>query len=232
MSSLAGLSRAPCSCVTRKAQRTVRALAYSPAGSGSGRGAARQAAPAGVTRAAVPGIGLNAGPSPPQRFSPVSVLPLLSSAVESSAQVALAGRSAMIGFFAAIVVESVESGRQSIFSIAPDQLTPVAAAFVVSIGAAAGLAAAAAGGALGAGAAARGGGLLEAVVSSLTATRRSASGVTQLKVDEVVDFVLDRLNASVHPAFGPLRSTVDAGATVVTVMDSFILGDDKDELPQ
>lgn len=99
---------------------------------------------------------------------------------------ALAGRSAMIGFFAALGIEAFS--ESSVFAIPSDQYTLVAAAFAASIGAAAALAAARGAGlasAGGGGAAADGAHLLEAVVSSLTASARSASGVTQLKVDEV-----------------------------------------------
>ena len=119
------------------------------------------------------------------------MLPLLSSAVESSAQMArfeaFAGRSAMIGFGAALFIEALS--ESSVFAIPSDQLAAVAAAFAVCIGAAAALAARGGAPAGGEGMsphfAADGAHQLEAVVSSLTASARSASGVTQLKVDEV-----------------------------------------------
>lgn len=148
----------------------------------------------------------------------------------------------MVGVIIAVAIECMTE-RSTFGSLGPDQTAVLAAAAVAAVAGAAALAGAAArpapipGGDPGAGLApARawwwlGAQVHEAVMSSLTGTRRSASGVTQHRVDEVVDFVVDRcLTRRVHPVFDPL---CDAGSTVVTVVDSFLLaGEDRPDLPQ
>ncbi|GBF90320.1 hypothetical protein Rsub_02426 [Raphidocelis subcapitata] len=174
--------------------------------------------------------GLNIGPlapPAPRSFRPESVLPLLSSAVESSAQVArfesAAGRSAMIGFFVAMLLEA--GTEHSLFTtIAAGQAATLAAAAAGCVAAAAAAAAAAAS----APAAPRlGAAIHEAVLSSLTATQRAASGVTQHRVDDAVDFVLSSaFAAELHPVFRPLRDAAAAGSAVAAVVDIARSGED------
>jgi hypothetical protein len=134
----------------------------------------------------------------------------------------------MVGFFVAMAFEW-GSERSTFSSLSSGEVAAAAAALLACVTAAAAAAAAGAGGARGLGA-----GIYESVLASLTATQRSGSGVTQVKVDQVVDWVVDAcLTGSVHPVFAPLRDARDAGSTVATVFDSFLLaGEDRPDLPQ
>jgi hypothetical protein len=51
---------------------------------------------------------------------------------------------------------------------------------------------------------------------------------------QAVDFVVDRcfVRRCAHPVFEPLADATAAASTVATVMDSFLIGDDRADLPQ
>ncbi|GBF96625.1 hypothetical protein Rsub_09371 [Raphidocelis subcapitata] len=180
------------------------------------------------------------------RFNPTSVLPLLSASVEAAAELSVweqfAGRSAMVGCVVALALEFLT--QDSIFTpLDPASAASAAALLTASIAAAAAAAAAAARPAPlpqpgSGGAPARpwwwlGAAVHEAVVSSLTAARGSASGVTGQEVDELVTFVLERtITKRTHPVFGPLQDAGTAASTVTAVLDSFIFGEERADLPQ
>ncbi|KAI8468467.1 MAG: hypothetical protein J3K34DRAFT_522931 [Monoraphidium minutum] len=235
-------------------RRTVAAAAAAAAATAARHPPRRVASPAPAAAAAAPAPAAAVAAALP-RFRPESILPLVSSAVESSAEMArfesVAGRSAMVGFLVAAALEGFSS--QPAFAFGAPGAAPLAALAAASV-----LAVAAAGAAAAAAARPRaaadqlgpppaapaaptasgesgrawwwlGAGIHESVMSSLTATRGSASGVTQLRVDEVVDFVVDRcLGAAVHPVFGPS----DSGSAAASAMDTLLAGDSGAGTPQ
>jgi len=114
------------------------------------------------------------------------VLGLVSAAIESQARVQqfeeLAGRSAMVGFLVALAAE-VATERSVFQALDAEQLSVVAGLSLASVGLAAGLAATKE---------TQLSDITEAVISSCTAVKRSASSVTQQQVDKAVDYMMDK----------------------------------------
>lgn len=201
-------------------QRNVSARAsHSNNGIGAAAGAAASpVAPTATRSASVTAAGAAAGAAPsaaPRRIR-FKLLPLVSRSVESSAQFAwfesVAGRSAMLGIAAAGTLEAL-TARSTFGELAAalGLAEEFAAALLASCGAAALLAVAAAnaggsvgaGSSAGAGASALGARVYEAVLSSLTAARRSSASVSGRDVDAAVDYVVESfLTPDVHAVFG------------------------------
>lgn len=140
-------------------------------------------------RSKVVPVSLNDSPPSPavqgKDADSLPVMSLISACIEMDAEVQrfelVAGRSAMIGFFVAIFVEV--GTDNSIFGVSDSALSLFGSLLVFSVVSAVVLAVNAKN--------RLGATFKEAVITSLTAVKRSAGSVSQSQVDKAVDYIFD-----------------------------------------